>query len=112
MSYSRRQLEGKIAVITGGNSGIGLATAKRFVAEGANVFITGRRQRELDDVVNMIGGSIKGIRSDVSNLHDLDHIFSVIKKDVGRIDVIFANAGGGEFAPLGEITEARFDNIS
>jgi NAD(P)-dependent dehydrogenase (short-subunit alcohol dehydrogenase family) len=111
MSHSERQLEGKIAVITGGNSGIGLATAKRFVAEGASVFITGRRQSELDAAVNMIGGSIKGIRSDISNLDDLDHLFATVKKHVGRIDVLFANAGGGEFAPLGEITEAHFDTI-
>ncbi len=103
------QLEGKIAVVTGGNSGIGLATAKRFVAEGAYVFITGRRQAELDAAVKEIGASVTVIRSDVSNLEDLDRLFATVKEQVGRIDVLFANAGGGEFAPLGQITEALFD---
>jgi NAD(P)-dependent dehydrogenase (short-subunit alcohol dehydrogenase family) len=103
------KLEGKIAVVTGGNSGIGLATAKRFVAEGAYVFITGRRQAELDAAVKQIGGNITAIRSDVSNLDDLDHLFAIVKEQAGRIDVLFANAGGGEFAPLGKITEALFD---
>ncbi len=103
------KLEGKIVVVTGGNSGIGLATAKRFVAEGAYVFITGRRQPELDAAVKEIGGSVTAIRSDVSNLEDLDRLFATIKEQVGRIDVLFANAGGGEFAPLGQITEDLFD---
>ncbi len=103
------KLEGKIAVITGGNSGIGLATAKRFVAEGAYVFITGRRQPELDVAEREIGGSVTAVRSDVSNLEDIDRLFAVVKEQVGRIDVLFANAGGGEFAPLGQITEDLFD---
>lgn len=103
------KLEGKIAVVTGGNSGIGLATAKRFVAEGAYVFITGRRQPELDAAVKEIGSSVTGVRSDVSNLEDLDRLFAVVKEQVGRIDVLYANAGGGEFAPLGQITEEHFD---
>jgi len=109
MPHSERRLEGKVAVITGGNSGIGLATAKRFVAEGAYVFITGRRQTELDAAVDAIGGGVTGIRGDVSNLDDLDRLFAIVKEHSGRIDVLFANAGGGEFASLGEITEAHFD---
>jgi NAD(P)-dependent dehydrogenase (short-subunit alcohol dehydrogenase family) len=103
------KLEGKTAVVTGGNSGIGLATAKRFVAEGAYVFITGRRQPELDAAVQEIGSRVTAVRSDVSNLEDLDRLFGIIKEQVGSIDVLFANAGGGEFAPLGQITEALFD---
>jgi NAD(P)-dependent dehydrogenase (short-subunit alcohol dehydrogenase family) len=103
------KLEGKVAVITGSNSGIGLATAKRFVAEGASVFITGRRQAELDAAEKEIGSSVTPIRSDVSKLEDLDHLFAIVKEQVGRLDVLFANAGGGEFAPLGQITEAQFD---
>ena len=103
------KLEGKIAVITGGNSGIGLATAKRFVAEGAYVFITGRRQPELEAAAKEIGGSVTAVRSDISNLEDLDRLFAVVEEQVGRIDVLFANAGGGEFAPLGQISEALFD---
>jgi NAD(P)-dependent dehydrogenase (short-subunit alcohol dehydrogenase family) len=103
------KLEGKIAVITGGNSGIGLATAKRFVAEGAYVFITGRRQPELDAAVKEIGGSVTAVRSDISKMEDLDRLFGTVREQVERIDVLFANAGGGEFAPLGQITEALFD---
>jgi NAD(P)-dependent dehydrogenase (short-subunit alcohol dehydrogenase family) len=103
------KLAGKIALITGGNSGIGFATAKRFVAEGAHVFITGRRQHELDSAVASIGGKITGIRSDVSKLDDLDRLYKKIADEAGRIDVLFANAGGGEFMPLGAITEDHFD---
>ncbi|MEI9863928.1 MAG: SDR family oxidoreductase [Limisphaerales bacterium] len=103
------KLSDKIALVTGGNSGIGLATAKRFVAEGAHVFITGRRQPELDAAVNQIGRNVTGIRSDVSNLADLDRLFDAIKQQKGRLDVLFANAGGGSLAPLGEITEEQFD---
>src|SRR5258707_9578940 len=103
------KLEGKVAVITGGNSGIGLATAKRFVAEGAHVFITGRRQPELDAAVKLIGNDVTGIRSDVSSLADLDHLFDTIKQKKGRLDVLFANAGGGGLPPLGQITEEHFD---
>jgi NAD(P)-dependent dehydrogenase (short-subunit alcohol dehydrogenase family) len=103
------KLEGKIAVITGGNSGIGLATAQRFVAEGAHVFITGRRQGELDAAVRQIGKNVTGVQGDVSNLADLDRLYGVVKEQKGRIDILFANAGAGEFAPLGTISEAHFD---
>ena len=103
------KLDGKIAVITGGNSGLGLATAERFVAEGAYVFITGRRQDELDAAVRAIGGNVNGVQGDISKLDDLDRLFAVVREKKGRIDVLFANAGGGEFAPLGQITEAHFD---
>lgn len=105
------KLEGKIAVITGGNSGIGLATAKRFVSEGADVFITGRRKNELDVVVSEIGKKVTGIQSDVSNLTDLDRLYTMVKDQKGRLDILFANAGVGEFAPLGEISEEHFDKI-
>lgn len=104
------KLVGKVALITGGSSGIGLATAKRFVAEGAYVFITGRRQAELDAAVAAIGPGAYGIRSDVSKLPDLDRIFETIRAQKGRLDVLFANAGGGGIAPLGQITEEHFDN--
>ena len=103
------KLDGKIAVITGGNSGLGLATAERFVAEGAYVFITGRRQPELDAAVRTIGGNVAGVQGDVSNLDDLDRLFATVREKKGRVDVLFANAGLGEFAPLGQITEAHFD---
>src|SRR5208282_3301273 len=97
------KLEGKIAVITGGNSGIGLATTERFVSEGAYVFITGRRQHALDAAVKKIGKNVTAVQGDVSNLADLDKLYSVVKKEKGRVDILFANAGGGEFAPLGSI---------
>ena len=103
------KLDGKIAVITGGNSGLGLATAERFVAEGAYVFITGRRQDQLDAAVETIGRNVTGVQGDVSNLDDLDRLFATVREKKGRIDVLFANAGLGEFAPLGHITEALFD---
>lgn len=105
------KLKGKVALVTGGNSGIGLATAKQFIAEGAYVFITGRRQAELDAAVNEIGENIRGIQSDVSNLADLDRLFATIKQEQGHLDVVFANAGIGEIAPLGSITEEHFDRI-
>jgi NAD(P)-dependent dehydrogenase (short-subunit alcohol dehydrogenase family) len=105
------KLEGKVAVITGGNSGIGLATAQRFVAEGAYVFITGRRQSELDAAVMQIGKSVTAVQGDVSNLPDLDRLYDTVKQEKGRIDILFANAGTGEFAPLSAITEAHFDKI-
>jgi NAD(P)-dependent dehydrogenase (short-subunit alcohol dehydrogenase family) len=103
------KLDGKIAVITGGNSGLGLATAERFVAEGAFVFITGRRQQELDAAARKIGRNVAAVQDDVSKLDDLDSVFATVKQQKGRIDVLFANAGGGEFAPLGQISEAHFD---
>ncbi|MEH1847209.1 MAG: SDR family oxidoreductase [Nostoc sp.] len=103
------KLEGKIALVTGGNSGIGLATAKQFVAEGAYVYITGRRQAELDAAVEAIGKNVTAVQSDVSNLADLDRLFATIKQEQGHLDIIFANAGGGEIAPLGAITEEHFD---
>lgn len=103
------KLEGKIALVTGGNSGIGLATAKQFVAEGAYVYITGRRQVELDAAVEAIGKNVTAVQSDVSNLADLDRLFATIKQEQGHLDIIFANAGGGQIAPLGAITEEHFD---
>lgn len=103
------KLEGKIAVITGGNSGIGLATAKRFVGEGAYVFITGRRQTELNIAINDIGKNVTDVQGDVSNFADLDRLYSIVKQQKGHIDILFANAGLGEFATLGEISEAHFD---
>ena len=105
------KLDGKIAVITGGNSGIGLATAKRFVSEGANVFIFGRRQNEIDAGVSEIGKNVIGIQGDVSNLADLDRLFDVVKEQKGHLDILFANAGIAQFAPLGEIPEEHFDKI-
>ncbi|SEU38268.1 SDR family NAD(P)-dependent oxidoreductase [Stigmatella erecta] len=103
-------LQGKVAVVTGGTSGIGLATAKRFAAEGATVFITGRRQAELDAAVKAAGPNVTGIRADMSNLDDIDRLYEVVKQQKAPIDVLFANAGGGEFAPLGTITEKHFDD--
>jgi len=94
------KLEGKVAVITGGTSGIGLATAKRFVAEGAHVFVTGRRQNELDAAVKQIGKNVSSVQGDVSNLSDLDRLNAKAKQQQGRIDILFANAGLGEFVPL------------
>jgi NAD(P)-dependent dehydrogenase (short-subunit alcohol dehydrogenase family) len=103
------KLTGKVALVTGGNSGIGLATAKKFVAEGATVFISGRRQKELDAAVREIGKSAVAIRGDISNLADLDRMFATIREHSGRLDILFANAGLGELVPLGQITEAHFD---
>src|SRR5580704_13928917 len=105
------KLEGKVAVVTGANSGIGLATAKRFVAEGAFVFITGRRKDELDGAVKAIGENVIGVQGDVANLSDLDRLYSTVKAKTGRIDILFANAGIAELAPLGEITEEQFDRM-
>ena len=103
------KLKGKVAVVTGGNSGIGLATAQRFATEGAYVFITGRRQLALDVAVKQIGENVTGVQGDVSNLADLDRLYSSVKQQKGRIDILFANAGSGEFVPLGAITEEHFD---
>jgi NAD(P)-dependent dehydrogenase (short-subunit alcohol dehydrogenase family) len=103
------KLDGKIAVITGGNSGIGLATAKRFVDEGAYVYITGRRQEELDAAVKSIGKNVTAVQGDVANLADLDRLYDTVKKAHGRVDIVFANAGGGTFLPLGQITEEQYD---
>jgi NAD(P)-dependent dehydrogenase (short-subunit alcohol dehydrogenase family) len=105
------KLDGKIALITGGNSGIGLATAKRFVAEGAFVFVTGRRKAELDAAVKEIGSNAFGVAGDVSNLADLDSLFARIKEEKTRLDVLFANAGIAKYAALGEITEELYDAI-
>jgi NAD(P)-dependent dehydrogenase (short-subunit alcohol dehydrogenase family) len=107
-----KKLEGKVAVITGGNSGIGLATAQQFVSDGAYVFITGRRQRELDAAVKHIGKNyVSGVQGDVSNLADLNQLYATVKEQKGHIDILFANAGVGQLAPLGAITEAQFDKI-
>jgi NAD(P)-dependent dehydrogenase (short-subunit alcohol dehydrogenase family) len=103
------KLEGKVALVTGGNSGIGLATAKRFASEGARVFITGRREAELDAAVAAIGDGAIGIRSDVSSLDDLDRLYARIGEASGRIDVLFANAGGGEFVPLSAVSEDHYE---
>ncbi len=108
---STKKLADKVAVITGGNSGMGLATAKRFVAEGAYVFITGRRQKELDAAVKKIGSNVTGVQGDVANLGDLDRLYETVQKKKGRIDVLFANAGVGEFAGMGSIAEEHFDKI-
>ncbi len=110
VSTTSNKLAGKIALVTGGNSGIGLATAQRFVAEGAHVFITGRRQQSLEDAVEKIGGrNVTAIQGDVSNLADLNRLFAAIKAEKGRLDIVFANAGGGTLLPLGKITEEQFD---
>ncbi|MCU1307564.1 MAG: putative dehydrogenase like protein [Acidobacteriaceae bacterium] len=105
------KLDGKIALITGGNSGIGLATAKRFVKEGAYVFITGRRQSNLDEAVKQVGSNVTGVQGDVAKLDDLDRLFAQIKKEKGKLDIVFANAGIATYAPLGSIDEKHFDSI-
>ena len=104
------KLEGKVVVITGGSTGIGLAAARLFVKEGANVFITGRRQKELDDAVRAIGRNVTGVQGDVARLADLDRLYEAVRAK-GRIDVVFANAGVAKFAPLGSITEEHFDKL-
>jgi NAD(P)-dependent dehydrogenase (short-subunit alcohol dehydrogenase family) len=104
-----KKLEGKIALVTGGNSGIGLATAKRFVAEGAKVIITGRRKENLDAAVKEIGSNVTAIQADASKLEDIDRVYAEIKKQFGRVDVVFVNAGGGEFATIDKVTEEHFD---
>jgi NAD(P)-dependent dehydrogenase (short-subunit alcohol dehydrogenase family) len=103
------KLAGKIALVTGGNSGIGLATAKKFVAQGATLFISGRRQDQLDAALRELGASATAIQGDISKLADLDRMFATIRERCGHLDILFANAGLGEFVPLGQITEAHFD---
>ena len=103
------KLEGKVAVVTGGSSGMALASARRFVEEGAYVFITGRRQEQLDGAVKLIGRNVTGVQGDAANLDDLDRLFDTVKRKKGKIDVLFASAGRGEASPLGEITEQHFD---
>src|SRR5437016_10687298 len=105
-----KKLDGKIAVITGGSSGIGFATAKLFVDEGAYVFITGRRQKELDEALKASGRTVTGVQGDVAKLADVDRLYEIVKAK-GRIDILFANAGVAEFAPLGKITEEHFDKL-
>jgi NAD(P)-dependent dehydrogenase (short-subunit alcohol dehydrogenase family) len=106
-----KKLEGKIALITGGTSGIGMGTAKRFASEGAYVYITGRREAELDAAVREIGENSRGIQGDVTNLEDLDRLFAVIKEEKGTLDVVFANAGWGEFAARLDYRRAFRQNI-
>ena len=103
------RLEGKTAVITGANSGIGFAAARLFTSEGARVFMTGRRQAELDEAVRCVGGGARGVRGDISCLADLDHLFDLVRSEADGIDVLFANAGGGEFAPLADVDEDHYD---
>ncbi|MBP0494048.1 SDR family oxidoreductase [Pararoseomonas indoligenes] len=106
-----RRLEGKVAVVTGGTSGIGLAVARRFATEGARVFVTGRRQVELDAAVAAIGPNATGIQADSARSADLNRLYERVKAEAGRIDVLFAGAGGGTMLPLGSITEEHFDDI-
>ena len=105
------RLDGKIALVTGGSSGIGLATANQFVSEGAYVFVTGRRKAELDAAVKGIAKNVTGVQGDVANLDDLDRLFARIKQEKGRLDILFANAGVARYAPLGEITPELYDSI-
>jgi NAD(P)-dependent dehydrogenase (short-subunit alcohol dehydrogenase family) len=105
------RLQGKVAVVTGANSGIGLAAARRFAHEGAHVFMTGRRQAELDVAVAEIGGKARAVQGDVSKLTDLEHLYGIVREEAGRIDILFANAGGGDFLALADITEEHVDRI-
>lgn len=102
------KFDGKVAVVTGGTSGIGLSTAQQFAKEGAHVFITGRRQTELDAAVKLIGDNVTGVQGDVSNLADLDRLYETVKQEKGHLDILFANAGLGAFLPLGQITEEHY----
>jgi NAD(P)-dependent dehydrogenase (short-subunit alcohol dehydrogenase family) len=104
------KLDGKVAVITGGSSGMALESAKRFVEEGAYVFITGRKQETLDQAAKSIGRNVTGVRADSANLDDLDRLFDTVKREKGKLDVLYASAGMGDAAPLGQITEQLFDN--
>lgn len=103
------RLDGKVALVTGGSSGIGLATAQQFVKEGAFVYITGRRQAELDKAVKAIGANVKAVRADASNLADLDRLFVQIRQEKGRLDIVFANAGQAKFLPLKDVTEEHYN---
>src|SRR5258708_32127788 len=105
------KLNGKVAVITGGTEGIGFAAANLFVKEGAFVFITGRRQKELDEAVKVIGSNVHGVQGDVTNLSDLDRLYETVGKLKGRIDVLFANAGVAEFSPFAKVAAANFDKL-
>ena len=111
MDSIAKRLVGKVAVITGGNSGIGLATAKRLVEEGAHVVITGRRAKELAEAAAFVGKNVTTVEGDISSLKDLDRLYAVVKQKHGHIDILFANAGGGTVAPLATATEAHFDSI-
>src|SRR5437899_13107579 len=103
--------DGRVALVTGGSSGIGFATAQEFVGEGAYVFVTGRREKELATAVKEIGRNVTGIRADVSNSQDLDRLFSQIKNEKGKLDIVFANAGAAKYAPLGQISEELYQSI-
>ena len=105
------KLKGKVALITGGNSGMGLATAKLFAEEGAQVIITGRRQKDTDEAVKAIGKNVEGVVGDVAKLADLDKLHDHIAKKYGRVDIVFANAGIGDFVPFGQVTEQQFDQV-
>ncbi|SDR33795.1 NAD(P)-dependent dehydrogenase, short-chain alcohol dehydrogenase family [Paraburkholderia fungorum] len=105
-----KKLEGKVALVTGGTSGIGLAAAKDLAAEGAKVYITGRRKAELESAVEAIGHGARGVRGDVTRAEDLDVLFEEIRRNEGRLDILYTNAGGGTMAPLGEISEQHFDD--
>src|ERR1700688_1258334 len=105
------RLQGKVAVVTGGTTGIGFGFAQLLVKEGAYVFITGRRQKELDEAVKAIGSNVTGVQGDVAKLTDLDRLYETIGKVKGRIDIVFANAGVGEFVPFGAVTEEHFDKL-
>src|SRR3989442_1411595 len=105
------KVDGRVALVTGGSSGIGFATAQEFVGEGAYVFVTGRREKELATAVKEIGRNVTGIRADVSNSQDLDRLFSQIKNEKGKLDIVFANAGAAKYAPLGQISEELYQSI-
>jgi NAD(P)-dependent dehydrogenase (short-subunit alcohol dehydrogenase family) len=107
--FSMGKLDGKVAVITGATSGMALATAKLFVKEGAYVFLTGRRKDKVDEAVKAIGHNVTGVQGDAANLADLDRLYEIVKKEKGKIDVLFASAGRGEMAKIGEVTEEQFD---
>jgi NAD(P)-dependent dehydrogenase (short-subunit alcohol dehydrogenase family) len=106
-----RKLDGKVAVITGGNSGMGLATAQRFAREGAHVYVTGRRQAELDAAARAIGENVTAVQGDVSKLTDLDRLYAAVKKQHGRVDIVFANAGVGELVPVQQVTEEHYEKL-